>query len=387
MPASHTPPEQPSAHRPPRGTAASQGVSLLLAFVAGGAAVLGVQVVSPKQPSGRAAGARSAESPLSAEALPADAWHATGTRTGNAPSPSSVATEDATTPGGRIVPERSASAAAVEPSVPTADLPTLPQPATIFVGVTEPAPGHFARLPLATNQPVAFVDVKAGDRVQKGWQVFSHWESPERLQAMKNELERVRKQRDIAKTRAVAADAVVTRLEKLAGSVTPQELQDATTKASISRSELEAAEASVQEVENRFTAMDFEFKQAFVTSPIEGVVVAVDVVQGERRQVTESFRGVTVLDPRLLQCRVLVTPDQATALQQLPADSLHVSIRTSGRTWPATVVHIGLLAEKSSGLIPILLEVENADESLRCGIRVDVDFSQPLVLTRSSASP
>jgi biotin carboxyl carrier protein len=72
------------------------------------------------------------------------------------------------------------AAAVAQPASPPVD------PNVLHVqGITEPAPGRFAKLPLATSQPVAFVDVKPGDRVKKGWQVFSHWESPERLQVVK----------------------------------------------------------------------------------------------------------------------------------------------------------------------------------------------------------
>lgn len=247
-------------------------------------------------------------------------------------------------------------------------------------GVTEPAPGRFAKLPLATSQPVAFVDVKPGDRVKKGWQVFSHWESPERLQAMKNELEKSKKLLQIAKSRAESANQSLERLTKLQSSVSAQESQDGKTNASIRQSEVEAAELAVMEAENRFIAMDFEFKQAFVTSPIDGIVATVDVFQGERRQVGGGFRGVIVLDPRVLACRCLLTAEQVYELRsvtQSPTQNLTAKVQLDGKEWAAKVTSCGVLAESSTGLIPVLLEVQNPDETLLCGVRFHVQLDVP----------
>jgi hypothetical protein len=270
-------------------------------------------------------------------------------------------------------------------------------------GVTEPAAGRFAKLSLATNQAIAFVDVKPGDRVKKGWQVFSHWESPERLQAMKTELEKTKKVFNVAQTRATAAKQTVERLRKIEKSVSAQQLQDAETMSTIRQGELETAELAVAEAESRFTALEFEFSQAFVTSPIDGVVASVDVIQGERRQVGTGFRGVTILDPRVLYCRCMVNQQQLATLERLasqsatqtaaaqtavpdvPADPsrevkkslsqrLQTTVEADAHDRPATIISVGLQADLKTGLIPIILELQNSDESLRSGVAVNVCF-------------
>lgn len=243
----------------------------------------------------------------------------------------------------------------------------------VVAGITEPAPGRFARLPLATSQAVAFVDVKPGDRIKKGWQVFSHWESPDRLQAARIEADKTKRALEIAKARAAGAEQTLERLTKLRGTTSAQEVQDAKMAVDVRRQELQSAELAVSEAESRFAAMDFEFKQAFVTSPIDGVVASVDVVLGERRQIGGAFRGVTVLDARVLQCRCMLTHEQASLLTQAPGVRQAI-VESDRQEWPATVTSIGSLADASSGLIPVLLEVQNPDESLRCGIRVSVRF-------------
>jgi multidrug efflux pump subunit AcrA (membrane-fusion protein) len=263
-------------------------------------------------------------------------------------------------------------------------------------GLLEPAPGRFAKLPLATFQAVAFVDVQPGERVKKGWQVFSHWESPDRLQAAKTELAKTKKLLEVAKLQAAAAEKTVARLRKLTGAITSQEMQDAETAAEIRKQEFEGLQLAVSESESRFAALEFEFKQAFVTSPIDGIVAAVDVAVGERRQAGGPFRGVTILDPSVLHCRCLLDQEQVGRLQQLTAPSstspstqvsaeqdsttdaaetaptIHAVVESEGRQWPATVTFIGLLTDASSGLTPVILEVPNPDAVLRSGTRVNV---------------
>jgi hypothetical protein len=283
--------------------------------------------------------------------------------------------------------------------------------ALVISGVTEPAPGRSATLPLATAQPVAFVDVKPGDRVTKGSQVFSHWESPETLQAVQTGVERARKQAEAARARLRAAQQTYSRLT-LKGAGTGQELQDAEAAVAVRRAEVEAAELAVQEAEQRYAAADFEFQQAFVTSPIEGVVESVDVVQGERRQPGTAFRGVQILDPRLLQCRCDLTPDQLARLENLARqyrgawsnkaaalglggvptvgrlglaavllsdrieEGVAATVEWNGRIWPASVRSVGVRADAKTGTVPMLLEVANPDQSLRCGVQVEVRLAR-----------
>jgi multidrug efflux pump subunit AcrA (membrane-fusion protein) len=258
---------------------------------------------------------------------------------------------------------------------------------------------------------VAFVDVKPGDRVTKGSQVFSHWESPETLQAVQTGVERARKQAEAARARLRAAQQTYSRLT-LKGAGTGQELQDAEAAVAVRRAEVEAAELAVREAEQRYAAAEFEFQQAFVTSPIEGVVESVDVVQGERRQPGTAFRGVRILDPRLLQCRCDLTPDQLARLENLARqyaaawsnkaaalglggvptvgrlglaavllsdrleEGVAATVEWNGRIWPASVRSVGVRADARTGAVPMLLEVANPDQSLRCGVRVEARLAR-----------
>jgi hypothetical protein len=247
------------------------------------------------------------------------------------------------------------------------------EPSLKFTGVTEPAPDRFAKLPLATSQAVAFVDVRPGDHVKKGHQVFSHWESPERLAAVKTEMEKTKKQLEVAQTKHAAAKRTLARIEKLGNTATKQELEDAQTAVDVRNKECEAAELAANQAESHFNAMEFEFKQAFVTSPIDGIVAAVDILPGERRVSGGPFRGVTILDPRVLYCRCFLSTAELARLKAANEKAALVELET--KTWPAKIVWTGIQAD-AHGRVPVVLEVQNADESLPAGVQVQVSFEQ-----------
>lgn len=292
--------------------------------------------------------------------------------------------------------------------MPITDAVTPPKPAPVVsapeasdglrvMGITEPASGRFVKLPLATSQPVAFVDVKLGDRIKKGWQVFSHWESPERLRAAKSELARTKKMLEVARERSAAAAKSFERIRRLDGNViSAEQLQSAESTARIRRRELEAAELTVAESESQFAALEFEFNQAFVTSPIDGVVTCVDVVPGERRQLGNTFRGVTVLDSRVLTCRCLMNGQQIQMLRGMIGSDkteptanetagqpvhrrVRVVIGANGKEWNGALNWIGIQAEVNR-LIPVVVEFQNPAQEVACGIEVNVVFSRSRTL-------
>lgn len=337
----------------PRMMPAGRVAALALAFLSGGAATLVFQL-APRL-------GAVPEQPISSSVTKSDSIRPVAEAPAVAPPVGAEAFEQET----------------VETTPPAPDL-GRPPVAVGYRGVLEPAAGAFVKLPLATSQPVAFVDVRPGDRVEKGWQVFSHWESPERLHAMKNELDKAKKQLELAKIRAATADQTLGRLEKLGANVSSQELQDGQAAAALRKGEVEAAELAVTETQNRYVAMEFEFKQAFVTSPIEGVVASVDIVQGERRQVGGAFRGVTVLDPKQLSCRGAVPPQVASRLRKdLLAAPVSATIECLDERRDATLAAVGVMADPTTGLIPIWLEVPNEDESLFCGAQAVIRFNKP----------
>jgi multidrug efflux pump subunit AcrA (membrane-fusion protein) len=199
------------------------------------------------------------------------------------------------------------------------------------------------------------------------------------------------KQLEVAKSRSAAAVQTVERLKRLEAAISAQELADAQVVVDVRQGEVAAAQLAVAAAESHYTAMEFEFNQAFVTSPLDGIVATVDVHPGERRQLSGSFRGVIVLDPRVLNCRcwlnldqlkileriqkcVAVPPGQGTATSSVTSPGCLASIEYDGREWGAKLLSIGILADSDTGRIPVILEVQNPDETLRAGIQVNVRF-------------
>ncbi len=261
-------------------------------------------------------------------------------------------------------------------------------------GKTEPAFGKFAKVPLATSEAVAFVDVKPGAVVKKGWQLFSHWESPERLQAAKAELTKAKGLIEVATLRASLAKQSAQRVRNLgANIVAEEEIEQIETNLNIREKEVETAKLQVEELERRFAALQFDFDQAFVVSPIDGIVTTVNVVPGERRWTTSEFRGVTILDPSVLECRCQLSSTQLSQLRELcdlaagqlsaqsdpeqtrqaTYDAIDVKVQGYDRTWNAKLVAIGIQAD-GQGALPVSLEVPNPTGDLVCGVTVEVVF-------------
>lgn len=249
-----------------------------------------------------------------------------------------------------------------------------------LAGITKAAPGRLAKISLATSQAVAFVDVKLGDRVKKGWQVFSHWESPEGLEATKKDIDRAQTILAASTARAEGASAHLARVQQAwqSRAVSAQELEEAETLARVRAAEVSAAHALLETAKLRFAEADFHFQQAFVTSPIDGAVVEVSVTPGERRQIGGPFRGVVVLDQRVLSVRCSVDPRKLQILRHMSGGdvtALHATVNVGGKTYSATMKAVGLRADERTQLLPLILEVQNPTEELPCDIPVNVTFS------------
>lgn len=239
--------------------------------------------------------------------------------------------------------------------------------------VTENAPGYLAKLPLATAEPVAFIDVQPGDRVEKGWQVFSHWESPERLQVIKVRLDRAKQLQAIAADQLEVAKRNAQRAHRLRKQLSGTEVDEIINTLRVRKKELAAATLRVSEAENRFEAENYEFKQSFVTSPIAGYVESVDIALGERRQVGGPFRGVTIVNVDKVYARGWLTFSDvdlfANTLKQNQCAALSDGVR-----FKASVVMVGRIADSTTNQLPIVVEIENPEQKLRIGQVVKLEW-------------
>jgi hypothetical protein len=122
-----------------------RGVAYLLAFAAGAAAMSAFRETEP---------VRATHSPTAGDTAPQNSpqviEHPIDERALDVQSEATPAEMES----------RSAVEAAISPAQPATSL--------CFAGITEPAPGRFAKLPLATSQAVAFVDVSQATASKKG---------------------------------------------------------------------------------------------------------------------------------------------------------------------------------------------------------------------------
>jgi multidrug efflux pump subunit AcrA (membrane-fusion protein) len=80
-----------------------------------------------------------------------------------------------------------------------------------------------------------------------------------------------------------------------------------------------------------------------------------------------------ILDLSEIDVRCDLTPDQADRL----AVGQKAEVRYNGRqklTGIAKVAQIGLAADMTTGLVPVVVRLENPDGSMRCGVAARVRF-------------
>jgi membrane fusion protein (multidrug efflux system) len=151
------------------------------------------------------------------------------------------------------------------------------------------------------------------------------------------------------------------------GAVSQEHYHDTRTAALKADYDAQAAKAAV-------ALAKAELEHFVVVAPIDGVVNRLDVYQG-----TVSRPGTTVwgeiLDLSEIDVGCDVAPEQ---LDQL-AVGQSALVRSNDKTsfsGKGQIVFIGLSADKSTGLVPVLVRLPNPEGRLRCEIAVQVRFAQ-----------
>jgi RND family efflux transporter MFP subunit len=234
--------------------------------------------------------------------------------------------------------------------------------ATEVPGRTQCVPGKKAIIAPVPLHPVVEVSVAPGDRVKKGQPLVKlDADEPEAdVRAKEAALEGAQVTLKEARRHMMAAEKsfhtgawTETRYHQVCVAAAKAEADERLAKAA-----LDSAKA--------------ELEHYTVEAPIDGVVNWLDVHLG-----TVSRPGTTVwgeiLDLSEIDVRCELTPDQAdqVVLGQA-AEVLNNSKKSligKGR-----VVFIGLSADKTSGLVPVLIRLQNPDNRLRCEIPVQARF-------------
>jgi RND family efflux transporter MFP subunit len=231
-------------------------------------------------------------------------------------------------------------------------------------GRTQCVPKRKAILaPAAPPHPVTEVLVALGDRVKKGQPLvkIDDDEPQADLRAKQANLGGAEALLEEAKCRLIASEKGH---EK--GAVSQEHYHEIRTAALKADYDAQAARSAV-------ALAKAELEHFVVVAPIDGVVNRLDVYQG-----TVSRPGTTVwgevLDLSEIDVRCDVAPELLDQLQ-VGQNALVRNDKTSF-SGKGQIVFIGLSADKSTGLVPVLVRLPNPEGRLRCEIAVQVRFAQ-----------
>jgi RND family efflux transporter MFP subunit len=216
--------------------------------------------------------------------------------------------------------------------------------------------------PAAPPHTVTEVLVALGERVKKGQPLV-------KIDDDEPQADLRAKQANLGGAEALLAEAKC-RLEAIEkghekGAVSQEHYHDIRTAALKADHDTQAAKALVESAKA-------ELEHFVVLAPIDGTVNRLEVYPG-----TVSRPGTTVwgeiLDLSEIDVRCDLAPEQ---LDQL-AIGQTASVRTQEGNTEGQVVFLGLAAEKSTGLVPVLVRLPNPKGRLRCEVTVQVRFAQP----------
>jgi HlyD family secretion protein len=123
-----------------------------------------------------------------------------------------------------------------------------------------------------------------------------------------------------------------------------------------------------------------ELEHYTLTSPIDGVVIRLDVSPGLATRPGTSVWG-EVLDLRELDVRCDLTSHQLEGLSV--GQSAEVCEETQAETkWRGRLVAISQAADPATGRVPVLVRVDNPQERLRCYVPVRVRFAGTVAANR-----
>ena len=246
---------------------------------------------------------------------------------------------------------------------PTA-APDLPGPtAPLEVpGRTRCMLSHRGIIASAILRPVVEVLVGPGDRVKKGQVLIKLFdlEPQAKIRAREKELRSI-------EARAVYSRRNLDLVEKSlqTGALPGATFNDFSAAAFSNEAQMLAAEAELSLAQS-------ELKLYTVTAPIDGEVAWLDVSPG-----TVTWPGTLIwgeiVDLRELDVRCELSPAQAdqVAVGQSAEVWLDGKVEAAGT---GKVVFAGKVADRNSGLVPVVVRVGNSQERLRAAIAVKVRF-------------
>lgn len=212
----------------------------------------------------------------------------------------------------------------------------------------------------AVLRPVVEVLVKPGDRVTKGQPLVKLYdlEPQAKLRAREQELKSIQAKALYSQRNLELADN-----SRGVGAIPQRSLNDLRATASSNEALVQAAQAEVAHAQA-------ELKLYTVTASIDGEIAWLDVSPG-----TVSWPGAMmwgeIVDLSELDVRCDLTPISAEQV----AVGQPAEVALEGKAAPAgtgKVVFVGKAAERTTGLVPVLIRMANPHEQLRAEVSVKV---------------
>ncbi len=246
-----------------------------------------------------------------------------------------------------------------EPALPAADAPAaaaLPAPLEV-PGRTRCLLARRGIIASAIPRPVVEVLVGPGDRVTKGQALIKLFdlEPQAKLRAREQELRSIE-----AKSQASRRNLDLAERSQQTGAIPQTTFNEMRGTALSNEAQVAAAEAELSLAQS-------ELKLYTVTAPIDGEIAWLDVSPGTVTWPGSLIWG-EIVDLRELDVRCEVSPVQADQV----AVGQPAEIRLDGQAeavGTGKVNFVGKLADRNSGLVPVVVRVANTQAQLRGGRR------------------
>jgi membrane fusion protein (multidrug efflux system) len=230
-------------------------------------------------------------------------------------------------------------------------------------GRTECAPGRKGMIAPVPLHPVVEVLVNPGDRVTKGQALVKLDDDEARAEVRVKRAALENARLDLKESRRYLGA-----IEKAIRSVPDVEYHKARVAALAAEMRERAAEAA-------WESAQAELQHYVVTASIDGVVSWLDVSPGTVSRPGTSVWG-EIMDLSEIDVRCELTVEQADRVSVGQSAEVRSSAGNLG-SGTGRVVFVGLTADKTTGLIPVVVRLPNRKERLRCGVPVHVRFDAP----------
>jgi RND family efflux transporter MFP subunit len=237
------------------------------------------------------------------------------------------------------------------------------EPAALEVtGRTQCVPGKIASIAPVPLHPVEKVLVVPGERVKKD-QKLIEIDADEQKAVVRNK----KAQLEVATACLAEAKRYLEAVEKANAVLPEQKHHEARLGVFKCEADERAARASLE-------AEEAELEHYTLTAPFDGVVAWLEVTPGLVSRPGTTLWG-EIMDLAEVDVRCDLTPAQAERV----AAGQKAEVRTgSGKGPPLAgrVASVGIAADRSSGLVPVLVRVANPEGRLRCYVPAQVRFTE-----------